>query len=270
MDLLRHVPPKDVEDRMFDIMAINEDLTDDLLTTVDVPLKLEEDTETHQNFIKCDYNRDGDSYRSPFSNKYFPPIDDGQELPSNLRRLEVRANNAFNSYLLRFFGSGTLSVYCWEISDDSFGLGVFVQKDVEDGEAKFKGSISCSDVFEIKEQKSSKFEYNLISSILLELEVEVEGQSKPVVLSGGCNDKHTRVAQARDDVEHLVNVGEMIEANASDFMEHVRQIYVGKMKEILSYTKGYAIGGVGVGGGMSPQDALAAAMNARLKGKTIN
>ena len=264
-DLLRHVPPKDTEDRMFDIFALNEELTDELISSVDIPLKLEEDTTTHQNFIKCDYNRDGDSYRSPYSNKYFPPIDDGQQIPAKLRALEELGNKAFGSYLNLYFSYGTLSVYCWEISDDSFGLGVFVRKDVDDQEKKFTGSISCSDVFTITDQTGGQFEYQLVSSILLELKVEVEGQTDPVVLSGGCADQHTKVAPAKDNVQHLVNVGQMIENNASDFMEHVKQIYVGKMSEILSYTKGIALGGAGPLAGMSPQDALAAAMKARLK-----
>ena len=266
-DLLLHVPPKDVEDRMFDIFNINEELTDELISSVDVPLKVEEDTTVHQNFVKCDYNRDGDSYRSPYSNEYFPPIDDGQQIPDRLRKIEVLANNGFSAYLSRYFGHGTLSAYCWEISDNEFGLGVFVQKDADDvdGEYKFKGSISCSDVFTIADQGNSKYEYQLVSSLVLELQVDVEGQPQPVVLSGSCTDQHTKVCSARDNVEILVNAGEMIEANASDFMEHVRQIYVGKMKEILSYTKGYSIGGRGPMAGMSPQDALAAALNARLK-----
>jgi capping protein beta len=262
-DLLRHVPPKDTEDRMFDIFDLNEELTDELISSVDIPLKIETDQETHQDFIKCDYNRDGDSYRSPFSNKYYPPLDDGQEIPAKLRALEELGNKAFGSYLNLYFGFGTLSLYCWEIDDNAFGLGVFVRKDLDDQEKKFKGSISCSDVFTITEQDGGKHEYQLVSSILLELEVEVEGRKEPVILSGGCADTHKKILPAKDNTEHLVNVGKMIEDNAADFMEHVKQIYVSKMSEILGYTKQISMGGAM--GGMSPQDALAAAMKARLK-----
>ena len=265
-DLLRHVPPKDTEDRMFDIFALNEELTDDLISSVDIPLKIEEDTVTHQSFIKCDYNRDADSYRSPFSNQYFPPLDDGTQIPSKLRALEELGNKAFGSYLNLYFNkSGTLSVYCWEIDDNSFGLGVFIRKDEDDQEKKFTGSISCSDVFTITDQSDGTFEYQLVSSVLLELKVDLEGQSDPIVLSGGVADTQTKVCPAKDNVQHLVNVGEMIENNASNFMEHVKQIYVGKMNEILSYTKGYATAGAGPMGGLSPQEAMRRAMMERLK-----
>ena len=32
-------------------------------------------------FLSCEYNKDGDSYRSPFSNKYYPAIDDAGYTP---------------------------------------------------------------------------------------------------------------------------------------------------------------------------------------------
>ena len=30
------------------------------------------DTDANREFLLCEYNRDGDSYRSPWTNKYFP------------------------------------------------------------------------------------------------------------------------------------------------------------------------------------------------------
>lgn len=37
-------------------------------------------------------------FRSPWSNKYEPPIDDGAMPSARLRKLEVEANNAFDQY----------------------------------------------------------------------------------------------------------------------------------------------------------------------------
>lgn len=36
--------------------------------------------------------------RSPWSNKYEPPIEDGAMPSARLRKLEVEANNAFDQY----------------------------------------------------------------------------------------------------------------------------------------------------------------------------
>ncbi|EAX87407.1 F-actin capping protein, beta subunit, putative [Trichomonas vaginalis G3] len=253
LDLLRHVPPKDIEDRMFDLFQLKPDLTEEMISAVDIPLKVETDKDTQQGFIKCDYNRDGDSYRSPFTHKYYPPLPDGQQISPKLRKLEELANKAFGSYLNLFFRYGTISVYCWDLDDISFGLGVFVRKDTDSTEG-FLGSINCSDIFTITEKSSGQYDYEMVSSILLEVKVDVP-KSKPVVLSGGCADSKIKTLTAKDNIEMLVNIGTMIEDNAANFMEHVKQIYVSKMSEILSYTKGTAFVVAG-----EAQDLMAQAM----------
>lgn len=45
-----------------------------------------------------EFNRDGDSFRSHISNKYFPVIDDALYPSESLRNLEVKANLVFEEY----------------------------------------------------------------------------------------------------------------------------------------------------------------------------
>nr|GEV95002.1 probable F-actin-capping protein subunit beta [Tanacetum cinerariifolium] len=49
-------------------------------------------------FILCDLNRDADSYRSPWSNKYHPPLKEGLHPSLELRKLEIEANEVFTLY----------------------------------------------------------------------------------------------------------------------------------------------------------------------------
>ena len=63
-------------------------MTDELLQRVDQPL--ETSTGTGRPFILSDYNRDGDSYRSPWTNEYAPQIEDGFKPSQKLRALEVQ------------------------------------------------------------------------------------------------------------------------------------------------------------------------------------
>lgn len=67
---------------------------------MDQPLTVRRCRQTGREYLLCDYNRDGDSYRSPFSNEFDPPIEDGEGiLPSErVRRMEVKANEAFDVY----------------------------------------------------------------------------------------------------------------------------------------------------------------------------
>lgn len=46
----------------------------------------------------CDYNRDGDSWRSPWSNEFEPPIEEGVTPSDRIRKMEVKANEAFDVY----------------------------------------------------------------------------------------------------------------------------------------------------------------------------
>ena len=99
-------------------------------------------------FLACDHNRDGDSYRSPWSNTYFPKLDDCNndddanngfypservrqiELHANEAlfdvharkdRIELHANEVFDIYRELYFGksSSVSSVYLWDKEEAS-------------------------------------------------------------------------------------------------------------------------------------------------------
>ena len=98
LDLLRRLPPATVEDNLAGVIDLVPDLMDDLLATVDQPLKIAHDNAAKRDYLLCDYNRDGDSYRSPWSNKYDPPLGDGAVPPQKLRNLEIQLNDVFDIY----------------------------------------------------------------------------------------------------------------------------------------------------------------------------
>lgn len=101
LDLLRRLPPSQTTENVDRLCALAPDLTEDLLESVDVPLTVRRCTKSGREFLCCDYNRDGDSYRSPWSNQFEPPIDDadGGVVPSErVRAMEVKANEGFDVY----------------------------------------------------------------------------------------------------------------------------------------------------------------------------
>jgi len=61
---MRRLPPQNVEDNLAGLLDIVPDLTEDLLSAVDQPLKVQKCKVTGKDYLLCDYNRDGDSYRS--------------------------------------------------------------------------------------------------------------------------------------------------------------------------------------------------------------
>jgi len=60
---MRRMPPGDVEDNLYYLLDLVPDLTEPLLSTVDQPLQKATDDEAGREYLLCDYNRDGDSFR---------------------------------------------------------------------------------------------------------------------------------------------------------------------------------------------------------------
>ncbi|KAI5294770.1 orotidine 5'-phosphate decarboxylase, partial [Ascosphaera acerosa] len=67
--------------------------------------------------------RVGEHYRSPWSNEFDPPLDDGTVPSERVRKLEVAANEAFDVYReLYYEGGGVSSVYFWDLEDGFAGV----------------------------------------------------------------------------------------------------------------------------------------------------
>lgn len=63
LDLMRRLPPAQIEDNLAGLIDLVPELTEELLSAVDQPLKIAYDSHSKRDYLLCDYNRDGDSYR---------------------------------------------------------------------------------------------------------------------------------------------------------------------------------------------------------------
>jgi capping protein (actin filament) muscle Z-line, beta len=68
LDLMRRLPPTQIEENVSALVDMCPDYADDLLGSVDQPLKVKTDVATGKEYLTCDYNRDGDSYRYVWKN----------------------------------------------------------------------------------------------------------------------------------------------------------------------------------------------------------
>ena len=107
------------------------------------PLEVADDKEEEKQYLLCDYNRDGDSFRSPWSNKYDPPLEDGAVPSTWLRELEEEANSMFGSYRDQYYGNPSLSsVYLWDLDEGdengSFAGCILFKKVAEPGSSSRK------------------------------------------------------------------------------------------------------------------------------------
>lgn len=97
-DLLRRLPPHSTAANLNRICALAPDLTEELLSSVDQPLQTRQCKKTKRDYLLCDYNRDGDSYRSPWSNEFYPELEDAEMPSERVRKMEVRMGEAVDVY----------------------------------------------------------------------------------------------------------------------------------------------------------------------------
>ncbi|CCH40667.1 F-actin-capping protein subunit beta [Wickerhamomyces ciferrii] len=227
--------PKNISTNLQKITRLNPDLTEELLSSVDVPLSISRDEEDGRKFLICDYNRDLDSYRSPWSNKYYPKLDDEDESPfpsDKLRQLEIYANDSFDVYRDLYYEGGVSSVYFWDQEDeedstnDSNFAGVVLLKKSTDNE---QGSWDSIHVLEVLVQGSSKATYKLTSTIILDL----SNDPKSTSLSGNLIRQTEKTLPITDDQSHIVNIGTLVEEIESKLRNLLQEVYFGKTRDIV-------------------------------------
>ncbi|WKX97113.1 hypothetical protein Q1695_013066 [Nippostrongylus brasiliensis] len=231
LDLMRRLPPQQCEKNLVDLIDLAPGLCDDLLGTVDQPLKVAKDKDTGKEYLLCDYSRDGDSYRSPWTNTYDPPADDAQLPSEKLRKLEIEANAAFESYRDMYFEGGISSVYFWDL-DHGFAGVVLIKKN-GDGSKSIQGCWDSIHVIEINERSSRQVHYKLTSTVMLWLQTNKPG-SGMMNLGGSLTRQAEQDAAVNDQNTHLVNIGKMIEDQESKMRSTINEIYFGKTKKVIS------------------------------------
>lgn len=233
LDLMRRLPPKDIEENLFGLIDLVPSLCEDLLSSIDQPLKVCKDAKSKRDYLLCDYNRDGDSYRSPWSNVYDPPLEDGA-LPSfKLRELEVQANAAFDTYRDLYYEGGVSSVYLWDL-EHGFA-GVILIKKVGDGSRKIKGCWDSIHVVEVQEKSSGKnATYKLTSTVMLWLETNKEGSGRMELGGSLTRQAENENVTVTETSPHVANIGHMVEDMENKMRNTLNEIYFGKTKNIVN------------------------------------
>ena len=229
-------------DAISSVIYENDDLLNEFLQKVDNRTKICKDDPKGE-FIMCEQNRDGDSYRSPISNKYFPPADDAKYPSAPLRKLEELLNKMFKIYLKHYYTPTTLcSVYCWELGDnisDGYGVAVLIKNSLTHQKKINTGSWDSSNLitvtFDNEASGKKKAKYNLISSVNLVMSFDSKICGK-VCLSGTiARSSHYSkvVSDYTNDESHVSNIGVLVEDMENSIRNTLDTIYLMKSKQII-------------------------------------
>ncbi|KAH7133558.1 F-actin-capping protein subunit beta [Dactylonectria macrodidyma] len=245
LDLLRRLNPKQTTDHLNAIISLAPDLTEDLLSSVDQPLTVRRCKQTGRDYLLCDYNRDGDSYRSPWSNQFDPPLDEGGAggvgaggsegagegaIPSErVRKMEIKANEAFDIYRDLYYEGGVSSVYFWNL-DDGFAGVVLLKKSSPSGGSS-EGVWDSIHVFEAIERGRSTH-YKLTSTVILTLS-SAGGNLGELDLSGNMTRQVEQDLPVENDDSHIANVGRLVEDMELKMRNLLQEVYFGKAKDVV-------------------------------------
>jgi len=255
LDLMRRLPPPRTEENVSALVGICPEDADELLQSVDQPLQVKVDRATGREYLACDYNRDEESYRSPWSNEYDPPLEDGATPSSKMRKLEIQANEAFDTYRELYYEGGVSSVYLWDPEDPSGAgnfAGVVVLKKTMTPMTAYEpeGSWDSIHVFETAE-RGRQAHYKLTSTVMLQLltrkgtdndERKGDADSKgseewkregEVSLSGSMTRQTEQDWPIHDTASHISNIGRMIEEMEIKMRNLLQEVYFGKTRDIV-------------------------------------
>ena len=260
LSLMRRLPPKNIEQNVTGLLNLLPDQMDELLQRIDQPLEEEVDPETGRKYLRCDYNRDGDSYRSPWSNKYNPPIDDGFLPSEQLRPVEMEANELFDAYRELYYEGGTSSVYLWDL-DDGFAGCFLIKKALAGSVAGVdKGTWDSIHVIEMHEEEGGgKATYKLTTTVMLSMDMTGEDFGNCDISGSLTRQAETTEAFDGESKSHVVNIGRMIESMEGDIRINLDKLYLAKMREVVMFH---------IRGGKGPKmsDEHVNALNAAIKG----
>jgi capping protein beta len=250
LDVMQRMPPKNIEHSLSGLLNLVPEETDELLQRIDQPLQTGVDPVNGKPFLLCDYNRDGDSFRSPWSSEYDPPLDDGLQPTHELRKIECLLNEVFSYYVEQYYGAEAISsVYCWDLEDaEGFASCWLVKKDASSSKYVKAGSWDSIHVVDARKREAGgkAYTYRLTSTVMVSFGVE-NAKFGEADLSGSLIRQHEQGGAASDARGHAANIGKMIEDMENDLRGAVEGIYLSKSNEIIaSMHHGGGIGGVGM------------------------
>ncbi|PSS03555.1 F-actin capping protein [Coniella lustricola] len=248
LDLLRRLNPKNTQRNLDYIIRLAPDLTEDLLSSVDQPLVVKRCKQSGRDYLLCDYNRDGDSYRSPWSNQFDPPLDEaglggvgaggndgageGAVPGERVRKMEIKANEAFDVYRELYYEGGVSSVYLWNL-DDGFAGVVLLKKSSPSGGSS-SGIWDSIHVFEASERGRTT-NYRMTSTVMLSLAAAGSATSTlgEMDLSGNMTRQIEQELPVDTDESHIANIGRLVEDMELKMRNLLQEVYFGKAKDVV-------------------------------------
>ena len=206
-------------------------------------------------FIESEYNKDENSYRSPWSNKYFPAKENGKHLPKELRALEEKINMIIKLYLKMYYSPDAISSSYITFTDESisngFNCNILIQSKIGNSNVLDKSSfLETTNIISVKFMKGRDKEtnkeklkviYNTNTIFLYKIKMKDSECEFNGTENCNCN-KATFIKDYFETKTHLEYIGKSVEENEGKLRAKLDKIYLEKnnyiCKEIRNNDEG--------------------------------
>lgn len=227
-------------------------------STIPIQIAVDELSETKKEFLKCRFNKSGASYRSPWTNEYFPSTQNGKYPPDELRDIEEEMGFLLEKYKNLYYGNESISsFYAWEMGEsliNGFGACALIVKKTNtsksgDVDEEYRNNISIDDnkninsynVFNvrftnevIKGNEYTKVIYKLNSTMTIYINSKLKSSSNIEISSTDSRtyEESHFIKNYNDKTFHIEKMGKMLEFAENQLRTFIEEIEIKKYYDI--------------------------------------
>ncbi|CRG97954.1 F-actin-capping protein subunit beta, putative [Plasmodium gallinaceum] len=217
------------------LSEIDQNLTNNILINKEGPIKTKFDSEEKKYYLANMFNKEKDSYRSPYANIYYPDNFSNSYIPSEpLRNLEILFNEIFDKYRKAYYISGLSSVYLWPNPTEEGFVGCFLIKKSE------SFNVNTSIIWEATHLIQVNISHLIIHYQISSTVNFYITKKNEIILSASINKalenpkKILDMNLLKDKFFHMENMGKMIESIENSLRKSIEYIYMPKITDILN------------------------------------
>jgi capping protein beta len=158
-------------------------------------------------------------------------MEDSIQPPEELRKLEVIANDAFDSYRELYYEGGTSSCWFWVTPDNGWACCVAIKKDSDKPDCR--GTWSSVHVVDISmgvdADGNTAATYVLTATVMLSFAASNASSSN---LAGKLTQRAKNTCAFESNLSHVQNIGSLIEAVEKRLLVQMEEVCFGKINEI--------------------------------------
>lgn len=196
-----------------------------------------EDEDNEKPFLLCRYNRQGDLYRSPWTNLLHPGSskEDNNTEPDEIRLFESTMNHVWDSYKSLYYGHDAVgSVYLEPYEKGSFQGFLGIQKNCDSGSWSSMHIITV----ETPDEGSKTCIYKVETTCLTLVNPSIQGKDSgtSMDISARLTKEVTKICKIQMSTiysSHIENIGKMVEANEIDLRSNLERVHIPKAQEIV-------------------------------------